>query len=143
MLIEIIYASAQSRPFSSLQLTELLTKARQNNQGLGVSGLLLYHRGSFLQVLEGDEAIVTRLYDKIAMDPRHKRCIVIKRGSIVERTFADWSMGFVEVSQGVASKLDGFNSFLQQGAFEGKGAADQVSKVLHGFRAGGWRQHVT
>jgi hypothetical protein len=57
-MTEIIYASAQTQPFSSAQLTELLAKARRNNQALHVSGLLLYHRGSFLQVLEGDEAVV-------------------------------------------------------------------------------------
>jgi hypothetical protein len=141
-MIEIIYASAQTQPFSPKQLTELLAKARQNNQALGVSGLLLYHDGSFLQVLEGDEPIVTSLFDKIARDPRHSRCIVIKRAPVAERAFADWSMGFVEVNPAVAKNLGGFNSFLQEGALDAPGMQEQVSKVLHAFRSGKWRQYV-
>jgi hypothetical protein len=141
-MVEIIYASAQTVPFSPQQLTDLLAKARANNQGLGVSGMLLYHRGSFLQVLEGEEPIVTALYMKIAKDPRHDRLMVIKRSRVTERTFGDWSMGFVEVSAAVTRKLEGFNPFLQQGGLEIAGREDQLRKVLHGFRAGGWRQFV-
>jgi Sensors of blue-light using FAD len=141
-VIEIIYASAESQPFSSKQLTELLAKARQNNQALGVSGLLLYDRGSFLQVLEGEELAVSQLFDKIAKDKRHTRFVMIKRSTIKDRAFADWSMGFVEINAAMARKLDGFNAFLQQGVVATTGMADRMKKVLHGFRTGEWRQHV-
>ena len=142
-MVEIVYASGACHPFSSKELTELLAKARTNNQALGVSGLLLYHRGSFLQVLEGDESVANALYEKIAKDPRHHRCIVIKRSTIANRSFADWSMGFVEVSAAVAKKLDGFNSFLHQGRLDLKGSAQQIVDVLQKFRAGQWRQQVS
>jgi hypothetical protein len=141
-MIEIIYASAQSQPFSPKQLTELLDKARRNNHALGVSGLLLYHHGSFLQVLEGEESVVNALYEKIAKDSRHRRFIVIKRGVVTESSFADWSMGFVDVSPAVTKKLEGFNPFLQQGLLGMTGTADRMKKVLHDFRSGEWRQHV-
>jgi Sensors of blue-light using FAD len=141
-MTELVYASAGRHPFSPKELTELLTKARGNNQGLGVSGLLLYHRGSFLQVLEGEESVVTPLYDKIAKDPRHHRCIVIKRETVVKRSFADWSMGFVEISPALASRLEGFNAFLQAGQLQLNGNAEQLSRIINGFRSGQWRQHV-
>ncbi len=141
-MLELVYASGGRAPFSPQELTELLAKARTNNQALGVSGLLLYHRGSFLQVLEGEESVVNALYEKIAKDPRHHRCVIIKRGTTANRSFADWSMGFVEVSAALAKKLDGFNSFFQQGRLDLKGGAEQISKVLEGFRSGQWRQHV-
>lgn len=142
-MVELVYASGARHPFSSKELTELLAKARANNQAIGVSGLLLYYRGSFLQVLEGEESVVNALYEKIATDPRHHRCIVIKRSTIVNRSFADWSMGFVEVSVAVAKKLDGFNSFLHQGRLDLEGTAEQIVRVLEGFRSGQWRQHVS
>ena len=142
-MLELVYGSAGVHAFSSEELTELLAKARRNNQALGVSGLLLYHRGSFLQVLEGEESVVSALYEKIAKDPRHHRCIVIKRGTVANRTFADWSMGFVEVSATVSKKLDGFNSFLHQGRLDLQGSAEQIRKVLVGFRSGQWRQYVS
>lgn len=142
-MIEVVYASAARQPFSSKELTELLAKARPNNQALGVTGLLLYHRGSFLQVLEGEESVVNRLYEKIAKDPRHLRCMVIKRGPVAKCSFADWSMGFVELSAAVASKLDGFNAFLHQGRLDLAGSAERIEQILTGFRSGQWRQHVS
>jgi hypothetical protein len=141
-MMELIYSSAQCQPFSPRQLTELLSKSRQNNRALGVSGLLLYHRGSFLQVLEGEESVVSSLYDKIAKDTRHHQFTVVKRTTIAERTFPDWSMGFGEVSSTVAKKLDAFTSFLQPGVLDATGIADQVRKVLYGFRPVGWRHQV-
>jgi len=142
-VVEIVYASAACHPFSSDELIELLAKARPNNQALGISGLLLYYRGSFLQVLEGEESVVNALYDKILKDPRHHRCIVIKRSAVANRSFADWGMGFVEVSVAIAKRLDGFNSFLHQGRLDLKGSADQIVRVLEGFRSGQWRQHIS
>ncbi|HET6150885.1 MAG TPA: BLUF domain-containing protein [Polyangia bacterium] len=141
---EIIYASASRQPFSPRQLTELLAKARASNQALAVSGLLLYHQGSFLQVLEGEDSVLSALYERITKDPRHHRCMVVKRSTVMQRSFADWSMGFVEVSAAVAKQLEGFNMVLQQG-FVGLGqtaSAEAIRKVVYGFRAGQWRQHV-
>ena len=142
-MIEVVYASAGRHLFSSKELTDLLARARTNNQAAGVTGLLLYHRGSFLQVLEGEESVVNSLYERIAKDPRHNRCVVIKRSTVEVRSFADWSMGFVEVSTAVAKRLDGFNSFLQQGHLDLQARAKHVEKVLEGFRSGQWRQHVS
>lgn len=142
-MIEIIYASAGRHLFTSKELTDLLARARTNNQAAGVTGLLLYHRGSFLQVLEGEGSVVQSLYERIEKDPRHNRCIVIKRSTVEERSFADWSMGFVEVSTAEANRLDGFNSFLQQGHLDLQARAEQIEKILERFRSGQWRQHVT
>lgn len=151
-MLEIVYASAQSRPFSEGELTEILSKARRNNQRLGVSGLLLFHRGSFLQVLEGEEKVVEALFEKIARDPRHRRLMVIKRSIVTERAFGDWSMGFVEVGLATAKKLDGFNSFFQRGFLDAgrtavgvanDGVSGEVSRILGEFRSGAWRQHIT
>jgi Sensors of blue-light using FAD len=95
-------------------------------------------------VLEGEESVVSPLYAKIAKDPRHGRCMVVKRSTVAQRSFADWSMGFVEVSAAAARGLEGFNTFLQQGFVDlGKTArAETIKKVFDGFRLGQWRQHV-
>ena len=94
-MIEVIYASAEVQPFTATALAELLAKARKNNHALGVSGMLLHHNGSFLQVLEGPEPIVDALFTKIGKDPRHARMMIVKRRSISQRAFGEWSMGFV------------------------------------------------
>ena len=48
----------------------MLTEARERNQQLGVTGLLLYKDGDFIQLLEGDKATVKALFqDSIRKDP--------------------------------------------------------------------------
>lgn len=61
-----IYSSAAVEPFIDSALAELLALARLNNGRLGVTGMLLYHDGSFLQALEGDEGVLENLYTKLA-----------------------------------------------------------------------------
>ena len=47
---------------SSEELAEILRIARENNAAHDISGMLVYHGGSFLQVLEGPEGAVNSLY---------------------------------------------------------------------------------
>ncbi len=141
-MIEIVYASAEAKPFSANALADLLEKARVNNRALGVTGVLLYHNGSFLQVLEGPESVVDGLFQKIAKDPRHTRMMTIKRGPISQRAFSEWSMGFVVPTPAMLKKLEGFNRFLQSGVLPTTGAAEGLCNILYGFRTGKWHQRV-
>ena len=54
---------------STEQLLELLKQCL--NPASGVTGMLLYGNGTFLQALEGDEKVVADLYGKIEKDSRH------------------------------------------------------------------------
>ncbi|MCA9738410.1 MAG: BLUF domain-containing protein, partial [Gemmatimonadetes bacterium] len=71
----------------------LLEGARATNTRLGVTGLLLFHEGSFIQVLEGPPDVVEALYARIETDPRHGGALVLSRGLVEERSFGEWRMG--------------------------------------------------
>ncbi|MEB0262865.1 MULTISPECIES: BLUF domain-containing protein [unclassified Mucilaginibacter] len=43
------------KPFTTKQLKDLLKESRDNNIRVGITGLLLYNDGAFMQVLEGYE----------------------------------------------------------------------------------------
>jgi hypothetical protein len=94
MLIQICYASVASKPFEEPALQALLTKARANNGRDGITGLLLYGNGHFVQVLEGDEGPVDALYAKIVGDPRHRQVFQLYRDEVTTRDFARWDMAF-------------------------------------------------
>ena len=95
-LYHLIYQSQALTPFDTPALTALLYKCRAFNRAQYLSGLLLHTPdGRFLQILEGEEAVVNALYyDRIASDPRHHSCRVLGSGACAERSFADWNMGF-------------------------------------------------
>lgn len=107
----LIYLSSAKELFSEQQLIDLLTLARRNNAALDVTGLLLYHEGSFLQVLEGDQRTIQSLFQKISLDVRHKNLLKVIDSPVQQRSFKDWSMGFKQVSGGDWSTLEGYLGF--------------------------------
>lgn len=94
MLIQICYGSVASAPFDEPALQGLLNKARANNTRDGITGLLLYGNGHFVQVLEGEEASVDALYAKITSDGRHRQVFQLYRDPVSTRDFANWAMSF-------------------------------------------------
>jgi len=137
------YASAATHPFSDEELVELLAKSRASNAERDVSGLLLYHEGSFLQVLEGERSVVEAVFDKIGKDPRHTDKLLLFRREGVERCFDEWTMGFHQLKAGAGQVPSGLNRFLDTGA-TGLTADDgeRIRDILLGFREGRWRRTV-
>ncbi len=62
-------APCGGRPATSW--SRILRKSKANNPALGITGVLCFSEGIFLQVLEGGRSAVNRLYNRIAADPRH------------------------------------------------------------------------
>jgi len=112
-IFSVVYLSAGTRRFSVPDLEQILTKARETNSKLGISGMLLFKGGNFLQVLEGDRGKVMTLFDKIAQDPRHNRITVLFKGVSAQRDFPDWSMGFYDLDSPDTAKITGFSPFLR------------------------------
>lgn len=98
MLHRVIYVSASPSLLPGADVAELLEGSRRRNAAINVTGLLLYHEGSFLQILEGPVEAVTRLYGTIRNDTRHRQIITLWSGAVKERVFADWRMGFARIT---------------------------------------------
>lgn len=67
----IIYMSRATSHPSPMELVILLLQARDANERVAVTGALVYGNGQFMQVMEGEEAVVTALYERVTHDPRH------------------------------------------------------------------------
>jgi hypothetical protein len=143
MIYQLVYISAANKEFSEDELQELLKKARVNNGNLNVSGMLLFHQGSFIQALEGPRSAVESLYEKISEDKRHTETRVLFRGELQERSFDSWSMGYYRSDQSDLENLQGFHKFMKSG-FRQTGEANSTAarKALLQFRDGNWRQQV-
>jgi hypothetical protein len=113
-MFHLVYVSSAVKPFSQSQLVELLVKARKNNSQRGITGMLLYKDGNFMQVLEGEETAVRELYDIIHQDPRHTGTIVLLEEELSKPQFGDWSMGFRNLADPTVQSLPGFSQFMNQ-----------------------------
>jgi hypothetical protein len=90
----IVYASKAVSDFADEDLLALLRTARQRNRDHAVTGMLVYTRGSFLQVIEGRAGDVETIWGHVQRDNRHGEVRVLQDGDVWERSFASWNMGF-------------------------------------------------
>ena len=136
-MIEVIYTSAATKKMTDSELDELLEKARVYNQLHQITGALLYHNGSFIQALEGPEKEVEALVELIKKDNRHQKINTFWRRSIKNRSFPDWSMGFVNTT-GVTEKPEGYMDYDQL-IYEASTDGSLAHNILFGFKEGRWR----
>ena len=113
-LIQLVYASSANEAFKEDELLTLLEQARQKNLRLGITGMLLYKGGNFLQVLEGEESVVMNLYATIQSDQRHHQIMTVSKRTIAERTFGEWQMAFVNLHTVKAEDVPGYSAFLDE-----------------------------
>ena len=99
MLVRLMYASRAVPALDQEELVTILRQSKANNPGTGVTGVLCFSGGIFLQVLEGGRSAVNRLYNRIVADPRHTEVELLLYEEIGERRFASWSMGQVNMSR--------------------------------------------
>lgn len=96
-MYHIIYSSQAKEAMTLTTLVVLLMQARSLNERRHVTGALVYGDGQFMQVMEGEEAVIKDLYARVLTDPRHRDVRTLAEGPIAGRSFAQWSMAFGEV----------------------------------------------
>lgn len=90
----LIYVSTARHTLKTSHIDDILSASRDNNRKAGITGLLVFHDGVFFQVLEGEAADVSAVFEKISRDWRHSGCRVLFDEPVVSRAFGDWSMAF-------------------------------------------------
>ncbi len=110
-MIQLSYLSTATQPMGAEPLSALLQQCLGYNPGNGITGLLLYGNGTFLQALEGEEDVVTPLYEKIARDPRHADVKCLNSKTIETRQYPEWSMGFRRVADADLADVAGLRDF--------------------------------
>ncbi len=129
-LTSLTYVSFASYDMTDEDLKNILAKAREKNGRLDVTGLLLYRDRYFIQALEGEEDVVTDLYDVIAQDERHGHVLMIGKDQIDQRAFGTWEMGFKNLNDEDLSRLDGYTNYLDE-PFDETTFIDDPNRAKH------------
>jgi hypothetical protein len=98
MLVRLLYCS-RAADTSAAAVESILSQSRQHNPVSGITGILCYGDGIFLQCIEGGRMQVSDLFGSIQKDERHKHVALLHFEEILERRFGGWSMGQVNVSK--------------------------------------------
>ncbi|MBS0401581.1 MAG: BLUF domain-containing protein [Proteobacteria bacterium] len=126
MLVRLLYASrAVDQAPSAIQA--ILDSARRHNADSGVTGLLVYGGGVFMQAIEGGRQAVSDLYGTISRDARHKDVALLHYEEIAERRFSSWTMGLVDVGRINASVL---LKYSERAVLDPYAVSGQVSMAL-------------
>jgi hypothetical protein len=99
MLVRLMYASRATEIIRHEVLSAILKKSTSKNPSAGITGVLCFSGEIFLQVLEGGRLPVSRLYSRIAQDPRHTDVALLSFEEIEERNFSCWTMGQVNINR--------------------------------------------
>lgn len=99
VLHQLIYTCSLTRGVDHDAIVDIAAQARVNNERNGLTGVLLCHEGSVLQVLEGERDAVMDVYDRILVDSRANNPLVLVSRKIDTREFPQWSMGLRHVTE--------------------------------------------
>ncbi|PRY99358.1 FAD-dependent sensor of blue light [Jezberella montanilacus] len=99
MLVRLLYVSRALDPDSLIDVQTIMDSAREHNVSNGITGILCYGGGIYLQALEGGRRQVNELYSHIVKDKRHTEVVLLHYEEITERRFGSWTMGQVNLSK--------------------------------------------
>lgn len=95
-LSRLVYVSAAALPQTPDDLSHILARSRDNNRRDGITGLLIYHDMTFIQLLEGAPDAIARCFARISRDSRHGSVARVLDGPVAARSFPEWQMGFAD-----------------------------------------------
>lgn len=113
MLYELIYRSTAKSTLTDQDLKDILETARNFNEANHLTGCLLYHKGQFLQLLEGDFQTLLDLYERIKHDKRHHDFLLLHMKETNQRIYTDWTMAFKSLEQNDLSNYSAVTTFTE------------------------------
>lgn len=99
MLVRLLYVSRAVNKDSGKAIESILESSRVHNVNRGITGVLCYGGGVFLQAIEGGRKAVNELFNHIVVDERHIDVVLLHYEEISERRFGGWTMGQVNLSK--------------------------------------------
>jgi hypothetical protein len=93
LLYNVVYCSQASAGVDDDDVNDILACARRANPEHGITGILVFGSGVFMQWLEGPRDTVSALMALLRKDKRHHNIILLSETEEArERLFPDWDM---------------------------------------------------
>ena len=93
-MYQLTYSSISSDGLRLEDLNNILEEAKAKNASMNISGCLIHHNETFVQILEGNKQHVLEIFEKIKNDNRHHTIKLLWDNSIDQRYFVEWNMAF-------------------------------------------------
>lgn len=103
MTFQLTYRSEAIEGIAIEHINAILDTSGKNNSAHGISGCLIFYKGYFVQLLEGNEEKVKALFDNIESDKRHNNVDLLSQEEVEQRVFDSWDMAFLNPSEEVTN----------------------------------------
>ncbi len=128
-IFQLRYISTLAEGVDADEVPKILETARRINRQNRITGLLLFNGERFLQLLEGEKAVVRATFERIAVDPRHRGVAILGTTTSDRRAFSDWDMAYERLG-GTRVETGGL---AEQVAAMVTGAPDRIAREFIGY----------
>ncbi len=90
----IVYISTATK-LNQEDLERLLVHCKTNNNYIGISGILIYSKDFFFQIIEGLQEDVDQLFEKIKIDSRHFNLLKIFDVTTSNKKFERFNCNYI------------------------------------------------
>jgi hypothetical protein len=135
--ISLIYISSAAASVDTQVLQQIASVSTRHNLAEGITGALLFHRGQFIQVLEGPRAAVSRCMQRIMRDERHHDVLLMRCNVVQERQIWEWSNRVLQSTPSVQGKVEELFDVVRFGVEPY--AADRAIDLIQQLAARGTR----
>jgi hypothetical protein len=104
----LIYSSMADSDVDGNDIQDIISSSERNNRHNDITGILIYHDGKFIQMLEGKEEAVLETFDRIVKDERHSAVIKLFNGESPHRHFPHWKMALEIVDDETLRSIEAY-----------------------------------
>ena len=138
-LARFVITSSTWRNLDRESFSRLSQRYRRSRAGLGITGLMLYEDGNLLQLLEGPEVVLDRIYRSTLLDSNYNKVVKLFQRDIVDREFTGHSSAYGVVGQQAFTCMETNRAyFIEMDEFR-RIKPDKTKNLVQGFVAGKWR----
>lgn len=96
---QLLYVSTANPEITREDFKDILADSLRNNKDHDISGFLVYHKGQFMQVIEGPAKKIEHLWQNLLIDKRHTLVKKLVDEEREKREFSYWVMGFRDLDE--------------------------------------------
>ncbi len=133
---QLVYVSRRGDDLTDDAVARIAEASAARNASVGVTGVLLVSGANLMQLLEGDTAVFTGLFDRIAADPRHADVRQLVRKDARRRLCPEWGMKLVAPRERAALDLRRLQRMIDdiQASVDTTGLTVEARVLLNDFR---------
>ena len=105
----LVYAGRSDASVDDNEIRSIQKQSQALNRINRITGYLVYHKGVFIQYIEGPKSKVERLYKNISRDTRLHHATLLAEGISDKRLFTGWAMGSHRLDKNDIAGFAGFH----------------------------------